>query len=74
VTPDPFRATITVLVNRQAQVLHHATHQPIPSFYACGNMVATDRWLGVGYQAGCQLMGAAIFGVLAAEHAANATT
>jgi hypothetical protein len=28
----------------------------------------------VGYQAGCQLMGAAMFGVLAAEHAANATT
>jgi 3-oxosteroid 1-dehydrogenase len=74
VTPDPFRATITVVVNRQAQVLHHATHQPIPGLYACGNMVATDRWLGVGYQAGCQLMGAAIFGVLAAEHAANATT
>jgi predicted oxidoreductase len=74
VTPDPFRATITVVVNRQAQVLHHATHQPIPGLYACGNMVSTDRWLGVGYQAGCQLMGAAIFGVLAAEHAANATT
>jgi hypothetical protein len=46
VTPDPLRATITVVVNRQAQVLHHATHQPIPGLYACGNIVATDRWLG----------------------------
>lgn len=72
VTPDPFRANLTVIVNRQAQVPHHATQHPIPGLYACGNMVATDRWLGVGYQAGCQLMGAAIFGVLAAEHAANA--
>jgi predicted oxidoreductase len=65
---------VGVVVNRQAQVLQHATHQPIPGLYACGNMVATDRWPGVGYQAGCQLMGAAILGALAAEHAANATT
>lgn len=72
VTPDPFRATITIVVNRQAQVLHAATRQPIPGLYACGSMVATDRWLGLGYQAGCQLMGAAIFGFLAAEHAAAA--
>jgi 3-oxosteroid 1-dehydrogenase len=70
VTPDPFRANITIVVNRHAQVLHDATQQPILGLYACGNMVATDRWLGVGYQAGCQLMGAAIFGFLAAEHAA----
>jgi hypothetical protein len=69
VTPDPFRATITV-VNRAGQVLYDATKQPIPGLYACGSMVAPDRWLGVGYQAGCQLMGAAIFGFLAAEHAA----
>jgi hypothetical protein len=67
VTSDPFRATIAALVNRQAQVLHHATHQPIPGLYACGNMVATDHWLGVGYQAGCQLMRAAIFGAQDAE-------
>jgi hypothetical protein len=72
VTPDPFRATITIVVNCRAQVLHHATQQPILGLYACGNMVATDCWLGVGYQAGCQLMGAAIFGFLAAQHAAVA--
>jgi len=72
VTPDRFWATITIVVNRRAQVLHHATQQPILGLYACANMVATDRWLGVGYQAGCQLMGAAIFGLLAAEHAAAA--
>jgi hypothetical protein len=33
--------------------------------------VAPDRVLGVGYQAGCQLMRALIFGFLAAEHAAG---
>jgi predicted oxidoreductase len=72
VTPNPFRATITIVVNRHAQVLHDATQQPILGLYACGNMAATDGWLGVGYQAGCQLMGGAIFGFLATEYAAAA--
>lgn len=52
VTPDPYRATITIVVNRRAQVLHHVTQQPILGLYARGNMVATDRRLGVEYQAG----------------------
>jgi hypothetical protein len=37
--------------------------------YACGQIVTASLDLGVGYQAGCQLMRALVHGLLAAEHA-----
>jgi hypothetical protein len=55
----------------RAEVLHHETHQPIGGLYACGQIVAASLDLGVGYQAGCQLMRALVHGFLAAEHAAG---
>ena len=49
----------------------YATHQPIRGLYACGQIAAASLDLGVGYQAGCQLMRALVHGFLAAEHAAG---
>jgi fumarate reductase flavoprotein subunit len=70
VSPPVSSGTISLVTNTRAQVLHHRTHQPIPGLYACGQVVATSLDLGVGYQAGCQLMRALVHGFLAAEHAA----
>jgi len=70
VSPPVSSGTINLVTNPQAQVLHHRTHDPIPGLYACGQIVATSLDLGVGYQAGCQLMRALVHGFLAAEHAA----
>jgi 3-oxosteroid 1-dehydrogenase len=70
VTPDPFRAGTTVVVNTQAQVLNYRTEEPVPGLYACGATTAGSRIWGIGYQAGYSLMACATFGFLAAEHAA----
>ena len=71
VSPPVSSGTISLVTNTRAQVLHHRTHQPIQGLYACGQVVATSLDLGVGYQAGCQLMRALVHGFLAAEHAAG---
>ena len=70
VCPPVSSGTISLATNTRAQVLHHRTHHPIPGLYACGQVVGTSLDLGVGYQAGCQLMRALVHGFLAAEHAA----
>jgi len=70
VSPPVSSGTISLVTNTQAQVLHHRTHHPIRGLYACGQVVAPSLDLGVGYQAGCQLMRALVHGFLAAEHAA----
>ena len=67
--PPVSSGTIGLITNTQAQILHHVTRQPIPGLYACGQVVAASLDLGVGYQAGCQLMRALVHGFLAAEHA-----
>jgi hypothetical protein len=59
------------VTNTRAQILHQATRQPIVGLYACGQIVAASLDLGIGYQAGCQLMRALVHGFLAAEHAAS---
>ena len=69
-TPDPFRAAIRVVVNPRGQGMHYATNQPIAGLYACGAMIASGRYWGVGYQAGYSLMSSATLAFLAAEHAA----
>ena len=71
VAPAVASGVIGVVTNTHGQVTHYQTGEPIPGLYACGQVVAPDRVLGVGYQAGCQLMRALIFGFLAAEHAAG---
>ena len=67
--PDPFFAETKIVINPQAQVVD-AQGKPIPGLYACGNTTAITRIWGVGYQAGHSLMSAAVYGFLAAEHAA----
>ncbi len=71
-TPDPFSTLTTVVTNRNAQALHYATEKPIPGLYCCGAFCTTSRIWGIGYQGGMQFSGGAIFGFLAAEHAAAA--
>jgi succinate dehydrogenase/fumarate reductase flavoprotein subunit len=71
VCPPVSSGTISLVTNTHAQVLHHRTHDPIPGLYACGQVVAASLDLGVGYQAGCQLMRALVHGFLAAEQAAG---
>jgi len=71
VSPPVSAGTISLVTTPQAEVLHHATRQPIRGLYACGQIVAASLDLGVGYQAGCQLMRALVHGFLAAEHAAG---
>jgi succinate dehydrogenase/fumarate reductase flavoprotein subunit len=70
VTPPVSSGVIGVVTDTHGQVIHYQTDEPIPGLYACGQVIAPDRVLGVGYQAGCQLMRALIFGFLAAEQAA----
>ena len=70
-TPDPFTTLTTVVTNPSAQVLHYATDKPIPGLYCGGAFCTTSRIWGVGYQGGFQFSGGAIFGFLAAEHAAT---
>ena len=70
-SPPVSAGTIGLVTTPQAQVLHHETRQPILGLYACGQIVAARLDLGVGYQAGCQLMRALVHGFLAAEHAAG---
>ena len=69
VSPPVSLGTISLVTSTPAQVLHHRTHHPIRGLYACRQVVATSLDLGVGYQAGCQLMRALVHGFLAAEHA-----
>jgi fumarate reductase flavoprotein subunit len=71
VTPPVSSGVMGVVTDTNGQVIHYQTGKPIPGLYACGQIVAPDRVLGVGYQAGCQLMRALIFGFLAAEQAAR---
>jgi len=71
VSPPVSTGTIGLVTTPQAEVLHHETRQPIRGLYACGQIVAASLDLGVGYQAGCQLMRALVHGFLAAEHAAG---
>jgi succinate dehydrogenase/fumarate reductase flavoprotein subunit len=71
VTPPVSSGVMGVVTDTHGQVIHYQTGKPIPGLYACGQIVAPDRVLGVGYQAGCQLMRALIFGFLAAEQAAR---
>jgi succinate dehydrogenase/fumarate reductase flavoprotein subunit len=71
VSPSVSKGTTGLVTTPQAEVLHHATHQPVGGLYACGQIVASSLDLGVGYQAGCQLMRALVYGYLAAEHAAG---
>ena len=72
VSPPVSSGTMSLVTTPRAEVLHHATYQPIGGLYACGQIVAASLDLGVGYQAGCQLMRALVHGFLAAEHAASA--
>jgi 3-oxosteroid 1-dehydrogenase len=74
VAPPVSSGVIGVVTDTNGQVLHYQTEQPIPGLYACGQVVEPGRLLGVGYQAGCQLMRALIFGFVAAEHAAASET
>jgi hypothetical protein len=71
VSPPVSSGTIGLVTTPQAQVPHHVTRQPIGGLYACGQIVAARLDLGVGYQAGCQLMRALVHGFLAAEQAAG---
>jgi hypothetical protein len=71
VSPPVSLGTIGLVTMPRAEVLHHTTHQPIRGLYACGQIVAASLDLGVGYQAGCQLMRALVHGFLATEHAAG---
>ena len=70
-TPPVSSGIIGVVTDTHGQGTHYQTSNPIPGLYACGQAVASDRVLGVGYQAGGQLMRALIFGFLAAEQAAR---
>ena len=69
VSPPVSAGTIGLVTTPRAQVLSHVTRQPIMGLYACGQIVTANLDLGVGYQAGCQLMRALVHGFLAAEHA-----
>ena len=71
VTPPVSSGSIGLVTSPQAQVLHDTTGQPIPGLYACGQLAAAHLDLGIGYQAGCQLMRAMIYGFLVAEQAAK---
>jgi 3-oxosteroid 1-dehydrogenase len=71
VSPPVSAGTIGLVTTPRAEALHHETRQPIRGLYACGQIVAASLDLGVGYQAGCQLMRALVHGFLAAEHAAG---
>ena len=73
-TPDPFEAQTFIVANAKGQVPHYRTREPIGGLYACGAITANEKLWGMGYQAGFELMGGAIFGFLAAEHAAAAAS
>jgi hypothetical protein len=70
-SPPVSAGTIGLVTTPWAQVLSYVTRQPIVGLYACGQVVTAKLDLGVGYQAGCQLMRALVHGFLAAEHAAE---
>jgi 3-oxosteroid 1-dehydrogenase len=69
--PDPFIAESKVVVNVEGRVVRVGDERPIPRLYGCGAMIDFSRIWGVGYQRGHSLMSAAVFGFLAAEHAAS---
>jgi 3-oxosteroid 1-dehydrogenase len=73
-TPDPFSTLTTVATNPNSQVVNYKTEQPISGLYCCGALSTTSRIWGIGYQGGFQFSGGAIFGFLAAEHAAKVPT
>ncbi|MBI2817464.1 MAG: FAD-binding protein [Acidobacteria bacterium] len=70
-TPDPLRGDTEIIINPNAQVLHHATGKPIPGLYAVPTRIMTSRIWGIGYQGGLSLTTGATFGFLAAENAAK---
>lgn len=70
--PDLSAGSVGLVADTAGRVLDGRDSAPIPGLYACGQVVETRRTLGAGYQAGCQLMLALVFGVLAAEQAADA--
>jgi 3-oxosteroid 1-dehydrogenase len=55
-----------LVTNTYGQVMH-VRDRPIPGLYACGS--TTFHFYGIGYQAGCQLGGAMVFGHRAVQHA-----
>ncbi len=67
---DPFLAEPKVVINTRGQVLRTKDESPIPGLYAAGTLIAYSRIWGVGFQGGCALMSSAVYGFLAAEHAA----
>ncbi|MBI2817159.1 MAG: FAD-dependent oxidoreductase [Acidobacteria bacterium] len=70
--PDPFFAETKIVINPKGQVVSaNNGEEPIPGLYGCGNTTAITRIWGIGYQAGHSLMSAAVYGFLAAEHAAS---
>jgi glycine/D-amino acid oxidase-like deaminating enzyme len=71
---DPLRVSITVVVNRSAQVLGHDGKKPIPGLYAVGprSWIETDQIWGIGYQAGFDLTYIALSALSAGEHVATA--
>ncbi len=68
--PDPFFAEPKVVINTRGQVLRSGDENSIPGLYASGALIAVSRIWGVGYEAGYVLMSSAVYGFLAAEHAA----
>jgi 3-oxosteroid 1-dehydrogenase len=69
--PDPFLAESKVVVDLRGRVVRVGDESPIAGLYACGALIDFSRIWGVGYQRGHSLMSAAVFGFLAAEHAAS---
>lgn len=69
--PDPFIAESKVVIDLSGRVVRVGDERPIPGLYACGALIDFSRIWGVGYQRGHSLMSAAVFGFLAAEHAAS---
>jgi hypothetical protein len=69
---NPFEAAISVVTDTNAQVLHHATREPIPGLYCCSHLQEDIGLQGVvGYTAGIHSMMGIVFAMLAAEHAAS---
>jgi 3-oxosteroid 1-dehydrogenase len=69
--PDPFIAESKVVIDLSGRVVRVGDEHPIRGLYACGALIDFSRIWGVGYQRGHSLMSAAVFGFLAAEHAAS---
>lgn len=62
--------SVGLVIDPQGQVRHLRGHS-IPGLYACGELVASSLFSGVGVQAGQSLAPGMTFGWLAAQHAAQ---